>query len=397
MISNARLEGALGFCVSEGLTSRALALWCAERTNTVVAYVADIGQCSRDELNPVVAELRTAGLTTSLLDLRTELAELYLDLVRYQARYEGGYWNTTGASRAVLVDRLSAAMAADGHAVLAHGSVGGGNDELRFARNLSQVRPAMTSYSPWRDPACTRQFSGRAQLAEFAVSRGLSIDADVAARSIDGNLGGFSHEGPELEALGPVGDGMRRLMSLAPQDAREKPERVAVTIEQGRPVAIDGERLDPLALLLKANLIGGRNGLGLTDVLENRLSGAKCRGVYEAPGLDLLGSAVLRLYNATVPDDQWQTLRDLSRTLGATVYGGQWFGEKAQQFRTAFDEISERASGTVTVSVYRGNIFFDGLDGVSEAHAVARETRFANGGLAWQVTHDEAIQEASSV
>jgi argininosuccinate synthase len=388
--------GQVGFCVSEGLTSRALAVWLAERGTEVTGFLADIGQRPGQDLGVLAGELTAAGVPTEVVDLTPVTAELYVDVVRYQAHYEGGYWNTTGASRAALVSQLAALMDARGIPVLGHGSVVGGNDERRFSRYVTALRPRMLAHSPWSDPACGAAFSGRAELSAFARERGLSLPSDEVERSVDGNLGGFSHEGPVLERLGPVDDGLSRVMSVSPQDAPDLPETFTLNVEEGVPVGVDGRPLDALRLIELANAVGGRNGLGFADVLENRLNGTKCRGVYEAPGLELLSRCLTRLYRATQTVKDVDEMRRLSTMLGERLYSGQWFSTAADAARDGIDAITARATGSVSVSLYRGHVFYDALRDVPPHSAVPRQARFGGGGHRWQVLRDDEREETAS-
>jgi argininosuccinate synthase len=386
----------VGFCISEGLSSRAMAVWLAEQGTQVHGFLADIGQRPRSNLDRLAAELDCAGVPTEVVDLRQDMAEICLDVVRCQARYEDGYWNTTGAARAVLVNGLSARMAGRGLHVLAHASVSGGNDERRFGGYVHRLRPGMEVFTPWKDPDCATAFAGRAALAAFADSRGLSLTGDEAVRSLDGNLGGFSHESAELERLtadGPVA----RMMSLSPADAPAEPETFIVSLEKGRPVRIDHDRLDALGCVLRANEVGGRNALGFFDVLENRLNGTKCRGVYEAPGLDLISRCTRRLYQATLSLDELRRLRSLSTVLGTEMYAGRWFSEQATRARAEVDAIVASATGTVEVTLYKGNTFFRSLRDVPASSAVPRQARFAAGGYRWAVMDNSERKETSLV
>ncbi|MFJ8623306.1 argininosuccinate synthase domain-containing protein [Kitasatospora sp. NPDC093550] len=396
-IENVRdLPGPVGFCVSEGLPSRATALWLAEQGVPVHGFLADIGQRPRAELDRLAAELVTAGLPTEVVDLRREMAELCLDVVRYQARYDDGYWNTTGASRAVLVRGLSAVMGRRGLRVLGHASVSGGNDERRFAGYTARIRPAMDVFTPWADPACGAAFADRAALAAFAAAHGLTLAGDEAVRSLDGNLGGYSHEGTELERLAAHG-AVQRVMSVSPEEAPDQPESFVLTLRSGRPLRIDEEPVDALDALLRANLVGGRNALGFFDVLENRLNGTKCRGVYEAPGLDLLGRCVRRLYQAVLPLEDARKLQSLSAVLGTELYAGRWFDERAAEARADADTIVGGATGTVELSLYKGNTFFRSLRDVPAGSAVPRQARFGAGGFRWKVLDDTERKETSLV
>jgi argininosuccinate synthase len=387
----------VGFCVSEGLPSRAIAVWLAEQGVRVHGFLADIGQLPGAELDVLAKELSAAGVPTEVVDLRPAMAEFCLDVVRYQARYEEGYWNSTGSSRAVLVRELSALMSARGLGVLGHTSVSGGNDERRFTAYMNRLHPEMGVFTPWSDPLCGETFAGRAELAAFATAHGLTVPPDAADRSVDGNVGGFSHEGTELERLSAPHNTVQRVMGLSPFDARDEPEGFVLGLVRGRPVSIGGTPVDALACVETANLVGGRNGLGFFDVLESRLNGTKCRGVYEAPGLELLGRCTRRLYQATLPTEAARRLQTLSVELGAWLYAGQWFSEAAADARAVVDELVSTASGTVEVELYKGNTFYSSLSEVPPGNAVPRQARFGAGGHRWKVMDDSEREETNDV
>ncbi|MFF8393081.1 argininosuccinate synthase domain-containing protein [Streptomyces sp. NPDC016172] len=382
----------IGFAVSEGLSSRAVAVWLAEQGVKVHGFLADIGQRPRAELDGLAAELAHAGVPTEVVDLRRSMAELSLDVVRYSARYDDGYWNTTGASRAVLVSELAGLMAERGLGVFGHTSVDGGNDQRRFSGYVRALRPGMRAFTPWSDPRCGDAFAGRADLAAYAAAHGLTLAGDEEIRSVDGNLGGFSHEGTELESLAAHGV-VHRLMSVAPRDAPDESETFSLGLRHGRPATVDGQQIDALACLVRANEAGGRNGLGFSDVLENRLNGTKCRGVYEAPGLELLGRCTRRLYQATLSPERTRRMEELSRLLGTELYAGRWFSEHAVDARAELDDIVAPATGTVEVEIYKGNVFYRSLSDVPPGSAVPRQARFGAGGYRWRVMDDSEREE----
>ncbi|GIH19417.1 non-ribosomal peptide synthetase [Rugosimonospora africana] len=385
----------IGFSVSEGLLSRAGAVWLTELGYDVRGYLADLGQCPRADLDVIAGELTATGVPTQVVDLRRPMAELLHDVVTYSARYEDGYWNTTGAARAVLVSQLSPLMVRDELDVFAHASVHGGNDQRRFTGYIQSLCPGLTAYTPWQDPRSADRFADRQGLAAFISSRGLQV-GDQVVRSVDGNLGGFSHEAADLESLS--GDvAIHRMLSVAATQAPDRCEHFELRIAEGRPVAVDGVETDALELMQRANAAGGRHGLGFLDVLENRLNGTKCRGVYEAPGLTLLHNCLQRLHQATLPAGAARRLRELGAVLGENLYAGRWFDAAADEARAEADTVVAAATGTVDVELYKGNVFPFALRDLPARSAVPRQARFSAGGFRWAVlAEDERAEVAES-
>jgi argininosuccinate synthase len=369
----------VGMLVSGGLSCLAVASYLAERGLTVTGYVADIGQPGELTAERVAELLDGHGLKARLVDLRSLMAGRCTDLVRYQATYEGGYWNTTGVSREVLVAGLGGILRADGCTVLAHGCVGGGNDQRRFARYTADLAPELRVFEPWTSDWMLERFPDRAAMASYLGSLGYPAElTGLAGYSVDGNLGGCSHESAELESLGtPAMDHIAALMTVGPRHAPADPEVFAVRFAAGMPVAINGDAVTPVEAITVANAVGGRGGIPPLSVVENRVNGTKCRGVYEAPGLELLGRCLGFLYQASLDRPAAALLRTLSAVLGAAVYEGRLHDRSAGAARAAVDVLAGAANGTVEVEVDRGNIL---LRRIGDAPATARQTRFGGGG-----------------
>jgi argininosuccinate synthase len=386
----------VGLLVSGGLSCVAVAAYLAASDIDLTCYVADIGQPG--DLTParVTEWLGEHGLPVRQVDLRELMALTCVDLVRYQASYEGGYWNTTGASREVLVAGLAGALRADGCTVLAHGCVGGGNDQLRFSRYTAELAPDLRVFAPWTSGWMLEKFPDRASMAGYLAPLGYPAEiTGLAGYSIDGNLGGCSHENLALESVRtwPM-DHLRPLMSNWPHQAAGKAETFEVQFAQGRPVAINGEHVSAVEAVLAANAAGGRAGIPPRAVIENRTNGTKCRGVYEAPGLDLLGRCLEFIYQANLEGPAASLHRDLSALLGTAVYQGRSHDQAATAARAAADVLADAATGTVEVELYRGNILGGGLTGLPATPRTPRQTRFATGGHQWH-TEDSLSASAS--
>ncbi|WP_432994360.1 argininosuccinate synthase domain-containing protein [Dactylosporangium sp. CA-233914] len=375
----------VGVLQGGGLSSTALGIWLAEHGVDAHHLVADIGQAPAAELEATVSAWRARGVPATLVDLRTPMAELALDLVRYQARHDGGYWNTTGAGRLVLVEHLAPRLLAEGRTVLAHGCVGGGNDQRRFARYTARFAPGLDVYAPWTDPGALRRFPGRAAMLDAVQDAGLPLDEGSGADwSTDASLAGASHESASLEDLAVPVDArsLRPRWSRWPAGAPDEPQTVTVTVAAGRITDIDGSGPDPVAIVGRAGELGARHGVWLRDVVERRIIGTVCRGVYEAPALEVLGAAWLRVLQTSL-DQRSRALYDqLSATLGAAVYEA-WYAEAAaRSARDALDALLVRASATVTLTLHRGTARAAAVD--VTASGAPQQTRFGTGGNRWR-------------
>lgn len=374
----------VGVLMSGGLSCTAVGVWLADRGVDTVCYVADIGQHVPYPAAELADLFTRHGLATHVVDLRTQMAELCLDLVTYQATHDGGYWNTTSGSRAVLVAGLVDPLRAGGCSVLAHGCVGGGNDQGRFARYAAALAPDLAVFTPWTQDWLVQRFPDRHSMAECLDAHGFPAEfTRFTGYSIDGNLGGVAHDGDGLECLDRPVRGLEPLMSRWPRQAGDEPETLRVRFVAGRPVELNGEPVSALRCMLLANEIGGRNGMSIRTVVENRVNGTKCRGVYEAPGLDVLGRSLAALYQVTLDRAGTELLHTLSRQLGRAVYEGRLLAPATAAARAAADALAAHATGTVEVDLYKGSLVVQALHPDRGAPGVVQQTRFRHGGHRW--------------
>jgi argininosuccinate synthase len=309
--------------------------------------------------------MRPTGAETFVVDLKKEMAEACFMMVRAQAMYDGGYWNTTGIARAVTVRGLLKAMKAKGCSVLAHGATGRGNDQLRFERYTNVLAPEMKVYAPWRDPELLEQFPGRKQMVAYLKDKG--IEAEVGPRkrySTDANLAGLSHEAEDLEHLTTPCTIVEPTMGVWPHQAPEETRTVTLRFEKGNCVALDGEEMEPFELMLKANDLAGRYGIGLKNALENRVIGTKSRGVYESPGLELLGTALRAVYMATMDRRSTGLFHAMSRLVAEQIYDGRLYDPGARAAMSGIEILAGYATGTVELGMYRGHLYFQALKDV---------------------------------
>jgi argininosuccinate synthase len=354
----------VGACVSGGLDSRTIAKRLTEAGVPVVAFAADLGQPDEADINDIRARMAPCGVDTVIIDIQAAMAEACFEVLEAQAMYDGGYWNSTGIARAVTVRGLLPEMRKRGCTVLSHGATGRGNDQVRFERYTNVLAPKMRVYAPWRDPELLRQFPGRTQMAEYLA--GFGIPAPVGGKkkySTDSNLAGLSHEAEDLESIETPMTIVKPTMGVWPMEAPDKIEEVTIRFVRGRAVQINGQDVTPLEAMAQANRIGGRNGVGMKHALENRVIGTKSRGVYEAPGMELLGAALRFLYQAVMDRRATLLFQNLSKLVADQIYDGRYFDPATQAARAAIGVLSRHAGGTVTVGLYKGNVLFHALRG----------------------------------
>lgn len=376
------LTAPVGLLQSGGLSSLAVGVWLAEHGVPTRHYIADIGQASHRDIELLADSLRNFGAETVVVDIRSRMAQIAADLLRYRARHDGGYWNTTGASRFVLVEQLAPMLATDGCRTLAHGCVGGGNDQRRFARYVARTGNGMRVYAPWIDPLALRRFPDRRSMSKAVSESGLGLDPGSSVdRSTDANLAGTSHESADLEHLDTPVTALDPRFSRWPGDTPDEPEQVTVEFHAGQVTDVDGSGPDPLAWMSRCNEVGARHGVWLRDVVERRIIGTVCRGVYEAPGLELLNHAWSRVLQVNLDAAARALYDQLADVVGKEMYEGHWMDPAAVAARAAIDVLLAEVSGRVVLVVHRGVVTVAGTE--TDGTRVVRQTRFDSGGHRW--------------
>ena len=355
----------VGVCVSGGLDSKTICCVLKDAGVKVKAFSANVGQPDEKDINDIKKKMAPTGVSTTIVDVTKEMAEICFETVKCQAMYDGGYWNSTGIARAVTVQKLLPAMKKAGCVALVHGATGRGNDQMRFERYTNVMDPKFGVYAPWRDADLLKRFPGRTQMVEFLAKRGIVAFVGTKKKySTDANLAGLSHEAEDLESMETSMRIVKPTMGVWPEKAPNKVEKVVLKFEKGRCVSVNGKKLAPFDLVVEANRVGGRNGLGLAHALENRIIGTKSRGVYEAPGMELLGRSLRYVYQAVLDRRSTDLFEHLSRFLANQIYDGRYFDLSSQAAWAAVDTFAELATGTVKVGLYKGNVLFQSLTGV---------------------------------
>ncbi|MCG1056081.1 argininosuccinate synthase [Mycetohabitans sp. B5] len=355
----------VGIAFSGGLDTSAALHWMRIKGAIPYAYTANLGQPDETDYDDIPRRAKQYGAENArLIDCRAQLvAEGFaaLQCGAFHISTAGAtYFNTTPLGRAVTGTMLVAAMKEDGVNIWGDGSTFKGNDIERFYRYGLLVNPGLRIYKPWLDQAFIDELGGRAEMSEFMRQAGFDyrMSADKAY-STDSNILGATHEAKDLEQLDSSVRIVAPIMGVASwrDDVQIAREDVTVRFEQGLPVAINGVEFDSgVELLLEANRIGGRHGLGVSDQIENRIIEAKSRGIYEAPGLALLYIAYERLVTGIHNEDTIDQYRDNGRRLGRLLYQGRWFDPQAIMLREASQRwVARVITGEVTIELRRGN------------------------------------------
>jgi len=355
----------LGIAFSGGLDTRCAVAWLSRQGLDVYCYTADLAQPDEADpaLIPPVAESHGAKLAR-LLDCREQMVREGLVAIQCGAFHlsSGGkkYFNTTPIGRAVTTTAIIRAMRADDVHVFGDGSTHKGNDIQRFYRYGVLTNPALRIYKPWLDRAFVDAFGGRTEMSQYLESVGLPYTMSTSkAYSTDSNVLGATHEAKDLEFLDSGMNIVDPIMGVAHYRAETVIEReeVSVEFERGVPAAINGKRFDSLIeMMLEANRVGGRHGLGMSDQIENRVIDAKSRGIYEAPGMALLHLCYERLLSAIHNENTLDQYFTLGRRLGRLLYEGRWFDPESMMIKDGLTRwIAPSVTGAVRLELRRGD------------------------------------------
>ena len=355
----------VGIAFSGGLDTSCAVAWMRDKGAVPCTYTADLGQYDEPDIEAVPGRALEYGAELArIVDAKTALVEEGLVALQCGAFHirSGGktYFNTTPLGRAVTGTMLVRAMKDDGVEIWGDGSTYKGNDIERFYRYGLMANPRLRIYKPWLDVDFVRELGGRTEMSEWLVAHGFPYrDSVEKAYSTDANIWGATHEAKNLEELSSGLDIVEPIMGVASwrDDVEIATEEVTVRYEAGRPVAINGvEFSDPVALVLEANAIGGRHGLGASDQIENRIIEAKSRGIYEAPGMALLHITYERLLNAIHNEDTIANYHAEGRRLGRLMYEGRWLDPQSLMLRESLQRwVGSAVTGEVTLRLRRGD------------------------------------------
>ncbi|HYM21719.1 MAG TPA: argininosuccinate synthase, partial [Vicinamibacterales bacterium] len=355
----------VGIAFSGGLDTSAALHWMRGKGAIPYAYTANLGQPDEPDYDDIPRRALQYGAEKArLVDCRKQLAMEGIAALQCGAFHIStagvAYFNTTPLGRAVTGTMLVNAMKEDGVSIWGDGSTFKGNDIERFYRYGLLANPDLRIYKPWLDQRFIDELGGRREMSEYMQRAGLAYRMSTEkAYSTDSNMLGATHEAKDLEQLNTGITIVEPIMGVAfwKPEVRVDPETVVLAFDQGQPVAINGMPFtDPVAVVMEANRIGGRHGLGMSDQIENRIIEAKSRGIYEAPGLALLHIGYERLITGIHNEDTIEQYRDHGRRLGRLLYQGRWFDSQALMLRDAAQRwIAPPITGEVTVELRRGN------------------------------------------
>lgn len=344
---------------SGGLDTSVLVGWLQDQGYDVHCLYVDLGQPCEDRA-AILQKARDIGAKSAeLVDVRDELcSDFAFPVLQWQARYENIYLLGTSIARP-LIARECVRRAQDvGAVAFAHGATGKGNDQCRFQLAAEALNPAIRLIAPWRMAAFREAFPGRSEMLAYCEERGIPVKATVAKPySSDENCLHISYEAGDLED--PAVDGQTVVdfgMTVSPAEAPDQEERVVIGFESGVPVTVNGERVTAAGVVESLNTIGGRNGIGRIDIIENRFVGMKSRGVYEAPGMTLLYAAHQALEQLTLDRDLTHLRDQLSPVVAEMVYNGFWYCAKMDALMAFIREAQKPVTGQVTLTLYKGNI-----------------------------------------
>ncbi len=340
---------------SGGLDTSVILKWLQVTYNCeVVTFTADLGQ--GEELEPARAKARLMGLPDENIyidDLREEFVRDYIfPAFRANAIYEGSYLLGTSLARP-LIAREQVRIAAEENAdAVSHGATGKGNDQVRFELSYLALNPRLTIIAPWR----IWDLNSRQKLVAYAREHDIPVPVTKKnPYSSDENLLHISFEGGILEDPWNEPDEEMFKLTVSPERAPDTPTYIEIDFAQGTPVAIDGERLGPVALLTRLNDLGGANGIGRLDMVENRFVGMKSRGVYETPGGTILRAAHRDLETITLDREVLRIRDSLVPTYAQLIYNGFWFSPEMQLLQRTMDDAQTTVNGTVRLKLYKGN------------------------------------------
>ncbi len=342
---------------SGGLDTSVILKWLQDEYQCeVVTFTADIGQ--GEEVEPARAKALALGIKPENIfidDLREEFVSDYVfPMFRANAIYEGEYLLGTSIARPLIAKRqveIAAITGADG---VAHGATGKGNDQVRFEMGYLGKNSSLTIIAPWRE----WDLNSREKLLAYAEQHGIQIEkkGKKSPYSMDANLLHISYEGGILEDPAAEPEKSMWLWTTAPEDAPDAPEYIEIGYKNGDPVSINGEMLSPATLLKRLNEIGGKHGIGRTDIVENRFVGMKSRGCYETPGGAIMLKAHRAIESITLDREEAHLKDELMPRYAKLIYNGFWFSPEREMLQAAIDQTQENVEGSVKLKLYKGSI-----------------------------------------
>ncbi|MDR0392258.1 MAG: argininosuccinate synthase [Planctomycetaceae bacterium] len=344
---------------SGGLDTSVILCWLRERGYDVHAVYVDLGQPCEDR-EAILDKAKKIGATTArIVDVQDEMCrEFAFPVLQFQAKYEGIYLLGTSIARPIISKECLRIASEVGATAFAHGATGKGNDQCRFQLAAEALNPDIEIIAPWRDSEFRERFAGRTEMIEYCEKNNIPIKASrQKPYSSDENCLHISYEAGVLERLDVCGlTSVEFGMCVTPQNAPDKPEQVKISFKNGTPVAVNNKELNAVGVIKELNKIGGRNGIGIIDMVENRFVGMKSRGVYEAPGMTLLYDAHRYVEQLTLDRDLMHLRDRLSPEVAEMVYYGFWYHAKMSALLAFIREAQKNVTGEIILELYKGNI-----------------------------------------
>ena len=352
--------------VSGGLDSCTITSWLKEKGFNLKCLTVDLGQPDEENIEAVADRMKACGATEALIvNGLDKLAQFGLKVIQSQAKYEGGYWNTTGIARPVTVACMLDHFESFDSSYLFHGATGRGNDQVRFELATKMLNPDINVYAPWRDHYFLSDFPGRAEMIDYCELKKLPIKPKSESRySTDANLLGLTHEAGDLEDIeqSPY-DFVEPGMGKWPWDTTLKQDIISITWKNGTPTHINGESYSLVNIFKMLNETGGNHGIGIgIHAVENRFLGIKSRGIYESPAMELLGESYEFLLQLVLDRRMRNYFDELSSTISRQIYEGFWFDTTTNIALSSLSKISNMISGTVVLRLFRGKVYFEKID-----------------------------------
>ena len=345
---------------SGGLDTSAIIPWLIENYHCeVVCYCANVGQ--EEELDHLEERAKASGASKLYIDDLVEpLCKEYIwPLVKSGAVYERKYYLGTSIARPIVAKRLVEIAQIEHADAIAHGCTGKGNDQIRFELSIKALAPDIKVIAPWR----IWDFTSREDLLAYLDRKGIGYPDSAKNPKLfsrDRNIWHISHEGGPIENIDSEPDESFWVMTVSPEQAPDKPEYVEIEFEAGEAVAVNGKKMTPGQLVHELNVIGGRNGIGRCDMVENRLVGMKSHGLYETPGGTILCTAHSELEFVTCDRETMHFKDTISPKYAELVYNGLWFSPLVQSLNKFFDETNKWVTGSIKLKLYKGNIMIAG-------------------------------------
>jgi len=351
---------------SGGLDTSVLLTWLKEKYNAeMIAFCADVGQ--EEELRGLDKKAKRTGASKMFIDdLQEEFAADFIyPMMQAGAIYEDQYYLGTSIARPLIAKRMVEIARKEKAHAIAHGATGKGNDQVRFELTAASLAPEIDIIAPWRMAEFREQFPGRKEMIDYCRKHKVDVEASASKPySMDRNLLHISYEAGILEdtwfdAFAPKNKEMFKL-SVAPEDALDKPEYVNLEFDKGNCIAVNGKDLNPLGVMRKLNKLGGKHGIGRVDIVENRFVGMKSRGVYETPGGTILHFAHRQMESITMDREVMHIRDSLIPKYSELVYNGFWYAPEREALQALVSETQKTVSGTVRLKLYKGGLYTAG-------------------------------------